>query len=404
MEIDVMIRNRFLEFRISSIALWLPAIPYMIEVTVFYSFLVGVKKPPIHESNPKMVGMRLLRIEGGKVLTRDSNIDEYRSSKRNSIHGSDIDSKPIFGDGEIFLTPLGQKPFMGIWNFGFFIDFEILTKVIDEFDREFSRHLKLEYFPPMSSSTGWPLLPVVWGIEHGEGAPRWMKEFKILDNELGYWNPSFRSIHDSHWSPEYNSMVDPYRPEQFRSWLNIDLLCDHRISISENTTCSEKSMSIINSMKQESWILLIVVMKHLRSCTIIGKISWNVRSKKCFPELLEVFLRKWFECSTDSIEIDKSVNARYMSTTLVLPESPWWNIRIGKNIANPDRISIEFPSQICFSKFIRHIKYWLPSLICFKMLEQYMQSLLEPFTIWSHARIASEFEIEGKRKIETFPW
>ncbi len=33
-----------------------------------------------------------------------------------------------------------------------------------------------------------------------------------------------------------------------------------------------------------------------------------------------------------------------------------------------------------------------------------MQSLLELFTIWSYARIASEFEIEGKRKIEIFPW
>lgn len=85
MKIHIIVRYRRLELRISSIPERLPAITHVIEVTVFYSFFVGVKHPSIHHCNSEMIWMSVCMVKRDPILARRPLIDEEGSCKGLSI-------------------------------------------------------------------------------------------------------------------------------------------------------------------------------------------------------------------------------------------------------------------------------------------------------------------------------
>jgi hypothetical protein len=152
-KVDITISNRFLELGIPTISWRLEGISHMIEITVFYRFCIGVKKPTIHHSDTEMVGMRFPGIERSEVLTRHSFIDEYCSREWNIINIRYIDMDILFSSGEIFLTPADEIGFVWIRDSYPSIDIDIGLDIIYLLYSDFSYSDIFESFSPMSSRT-----------------------------------------------------------------------------------------------------------------------------------------------------------------------------------------------------------------------------------------------------------
>ncbi len=275
MEIDVMIRNRFLEFRISCIPPWLESISHMVEVTVLYSFLVWVKKPSIHDRDPEMVWMRLPRIERSEVLTRRPLIDKYCTRERNTVDRSHIDTKISHRLCKCSLAPLEKISLMWIRYDSLRIYLEVFLPIHISIDRESSRYLKFEYFPPMSSGTRWPLYPIISSVKEREGAPSRVEIFIILYEKSRNSEPSFWPFYYSHRSPEYDPMIHPERPNDLWCRLSVDLLSDDRVYIPEYLSRSDEFISFPDTMEDESRIALIILIKYPRTGTIVAVVFGN---------------------------------------------------------------------------------------------------------------------------------
>lgn len=278
MKIHIMIDKRRLEASISWISEWLPSVSHMIEIAVFYSFLIGVKEPSIHDRDSEMVGIRFSSIEGSEIFTRHPFIDEDGTCKSDSVYRSNIDSKMIHRLRKYLLTPLYQVWFIWIGNFRILVDLEIFRTISYLLDYESSWWLVLKDLSSMSSSIWWPFVPIITSIEYREGTMCWVKKFEILYEECWNLDPSLRFLCDSHRSPENNSMMHPECPEIFSRRLSISLLDDHTINIPDDPRSTQKFITRAKPMKNETFMFLIVVKKYLRTCSIVAEVFWNVFS------------------------------------------------------------------------------------------------------------------------------
>ena len=114
MKKHIKVSNRLLELGITSICQWLSMISHMIEITVFYSFFIWVKKPSIHHSYAKMVRMRCLIIKWDKVLTCYSFIDKKCSCTWHIINIGDVHTIRWIGSGKKLLSHSKTKSFFTI--------------------------------------------------------------------------------------------------------------------------------------------------------------------------------------------------------------------------------------------------------------------------------------------------
>ena len=280
MEIHIMIDKRGLELCISSISSGLPPISHMIEIAIFYSFLIGVKEPSIHDRDSEMVGIRFSSIERSEIFTRHPFIDEDGTCKGDSVYRSNIDSEMLHRLRKYLLTPLYQVWLIGIGNARILVDLEVFRTISYLLDHESSWWLVLKDLSSMSSSIWWPFVPIISSIEYREGTMCWVKKFEILYEECWNLDPSLRLLCDSHRSPENNSMMHPECPEIFSRRLSISLLDDHTIDISDDPRSTQECITRAKSMKNETFMVLIVVKKYLRTCSIVAEVFWNVLSEK----------------------------------------------------------------------------------------------------------------------------
>ena len=124
MKMHIIVRYRRLEFRISSISERLPAITHMVQVTVFYSFFVGVKHPSIHHRDPEVMRMSVCMVKRDPIFTRRPLIDKKCSGKSLSIDRDDIDTIVGISLFEEFARKAEAKSFLTIANRSTLIEFE----------------------------------------------------------------------------------------------------------------------------------------------------------------------------------------------------------------------------------------------------------------------------------------
>jgi hypothetical protein len=103
----------------------------VIEVTVFYGFLIRVKHPSIHKSYPEMIWMRISMIERCEVFARDTLIDEYCSREWATIDIGYIDADIICPDSCLASEPLSEIRLVWISHSGLTVDIEIDTDIGD---------------------------------------------------------------------------------------------------------------------------------------------------------------------------------------------------------------------------------------------------------------------------------
>lgn len=139
-----------------------------------------------------------------------------------------------------------------------------------------------------------------------------VKQLIVLYEKPWDGEPSSGFLHNSHRSPEYDAMSDSQFGEHLTSRLSIDLLSNDAIDIPDDLPRSDKFISISDTVDKESRILPIIFIKHLRSCTIIGKIFGNVLSGKSFHRIIVLL--------SHSREISLPCTRKILALLWMLPE------------------------------------------------------------------------------------
>lgn len=205
MKIHIMICDRGFELGISGIPQWLPTISHMIEVTVFYSFLIRVKVPCIHKCNPEMIGMRFSSIEWCPILTRHSLVEKECTRQWHIVHISKENSISWFLFWEKFLRHTIYKSFIRIFYVRIFIDFEKLLEWDIFLYTNDSLLNILEHMTTMGTSLRRPLHPIIFTIEDRKCRTWWVNippSQPCRDSEPSFWLLSI-----VHRSPPDNTMI-----------------------------------------------------------------------------------------------------------------------------------------------------------------------------------------------------
>ena len=200
----IIICKWWLKFCISESWAGLPSIRHMIEVTVFYSFLMRIHKPSIHHRDPEMIVFRIMMIKWRKVLTGHIFIDKYRSCKWYTIYICDIDSKIVHTKRKFFLKPLDKLLFIWIRNYCLLINIEKQSAILRLYNMKFSWFDETMDLPSMSTRRRWPLIPVIRTVKERKWTPRAMEKTFCHKYRESY--PAFWFFDHSSWTPEYYPM------------------------------------------------------------------------------------------------------------------------------------------------------------------------------------------------------
>lgn len=92
-EIDVVVRDGFFEFRVAFgvSGAGLAEFVQVVQVAVFHSLSVGIMEPSVHERDARLVGARFFAVKRGKVFARGSFVYKNPSGKRLVVDVYDID-------------------------------------------------------------------------------------------------------------------------------------------------------------------------------------------------------------------------------------------------------------------------------------------------------------------------
>lgn len=276
MEVDIIISNRLFELRISPVPERLPTITHMIEITVFYSFFIRVKKPSIHDRDTKVIWIPISMIKRCPIFARHSLIDKNSSSER---------TIPLISDKNTVVTRIFKKHFSShakyekfIWicDFGLPIVREKFLYITSFLDTDLSRSESIEDVSPMSTRLRCPLVPVVCSIEMGKCTPR-----RVQDTSR---DPERKPI-PTFWfrlSPERSPGDDTMRyiifPESFLGYLFIVFLDMDRPESWEKTRSRSKTIFLPDFYNLLTDIPHGVFIEYPRSSSIICEICWDVFS------------------------------------------------------------------------------------------------------------------------------
>lgn len=276
MKIHIVLSNGFFEFCISSISERLPCITHMIEVTVFYSFSVWVKKPCIHHRNSEMVWMPLIMIKWGPVLARCSLVDKYCSCENLSINTDKIRTIVIFRMSKKFFCHIRDKFLIWIVEFCLLIIFEKILNRNLTLDSNNSFLDIFKHMTTMSSSLWWPLVPIFFGIKYGKCGTGGMNALFCI--------PSWQSMisgwlfYEAKWCPEDNPMFDSVWSQELIWEFCIMLLMIDTPKSWKYLIGSKKLMSSSSLPDNKSSIVSIVVIEYPWTRTIVDEIFRNVLS------------------------------------------------------------------------------------------------------------------------------
>ena len=288
MEIDIVISNRRLELRISSIFCWLSTISHVIEVTVLYSIRIRVKHPSIHESDPKMVGMRVRMIKRNPILTRHSLIDEYRSCKYSSSDWCCIYPISWVLRSEELASHTDAGTLVTVWYRSIIILLEKIIKRAVRTNLYCPIFYILEYLASVCSRRSCPLVPVLSLIQYDKSRARWVDIF--LSEPFWSSPPSCRLLNSSYRSPPDDPMWYSGFLEFCSSEFGIIFFhADTPDSWEYLESCPEL-ISLPYSLYDIIGILFVIVKKNSRSSTVIAKISRNDRTREGFHKIMNYII------------------------------------------------------------------------------------------------------------------
>ena len=288
MEIDIVIGNRRLELRISSIFCWLSTISHVIKVTVLYSIRIRVKHPSIHESDPKMVGMRVRMIKRNPILTRHSLIDEYRSCEDSSIYTCCIDAISWF----LILKELASHT-----NSGSLVTVRYRSIAV-QLEKIIERAVRMDPYYPIfytreclaSVCSCWrhPLVPIISSIKNRKCGAGWMNIFTSKPSRES--QPSCRFVDSEQRRPPDDPMrYSGFLEFFFREFSIMFLYADGPKSW-EYLECCPEFVSLPYPLHDIICILCVVVKKNSRSGTVVGKIGGDERARDSFHKIINYII------------------------------------------------------------------------------------------------------------------